>query len=124
MWGWRLAFILAAAVMSQSAVAEDFLAGTRLYDDVARYASFGTHRFGAAGDRATADWIAGELRQAGFKVDFQPVVLGRQYFAERASAEARQTYVARAEALSVARQLVGVTCIVGVVLPDRSNLLH
>jgi hypothetical protein len=93
MWGWRLALVLAAAVMAQSAAADDFLAGARLYDDVARYASFGMHRFGSAGDRATADWIAGELRQAGFKVDFQPVVLGRQYFVERASAETGGTIV-------------------------------
>ena len=88
MWGWRLVVVMAAALMSDSAKAEDFLAGARLYDDVARYASFGTHRFGSAGDRATADWIAGELKTAGFKVDFQPVVLGRQYFVERATAEA------------------------------------
>jgi hypothetical protein len=54
---------------------------------VARYASFGSHRFGSPGDRATADWIAGELRAAGFAVEFQPVVLGRQYFVDRATAE-------------------------------------
>ncbi|HZQ01046.1 MAG TPA: hypothetical protein VFB13_16000, partial [Reyranella sp.] len=41
-----------------------------------------------AGDRATADWIAGELKAAGFRVEFQPVVLGRQYVVERATAEA------------------------------------
>jgi hypothetical protein len=71
------AVVVVVALMSGPVAAEDFLAGTKLYDDVARYASFGTHRFGSAGDRATADWIAGELKQAGFKVDFQPVVLGR-----------------------------------------------
>ena len=47
-----------------------------------------------AGDRATADWIAGELsKQAGFAIRFQPVVLGRQYVVERASAEAAGTSV-------------------------------
>src|ERR1700753_1401871 len=85
----RTFMALAAIMMSiPSAFAEDFLAGKRLYADVARYASFGTHRFGSAGDKATADWIAGELKAAGFRVEFQPVVLGRQYVVERATAEA------------------------------------
>jgi len=80
---------LATVVMTAApATAEDFLTGSRLYADVMRYASFGTHRFGSAGDKATADWIAGELQAAGFRVDFQPVVLGRQYVVERAIAEA------------------------------------
>jgi len=34
MWGWRLAVIMAAGLMSGSAAAQDFLAGGRLYDDV------------------------------------------------------------------------------------------
>jgi hypothetical protein len=85
----RLCLALAAVLMSAPpAAAEDFLAGARLYADVARYASFGTHRFGSEGDKATADWIAGELKAAGFRVEFQPVVLGRQYVVERATAEA------------------------------------
>ena len=74
------------SVFGQSAAAEDFLAGAKLYSDVARYASFGAHRFGSPGDRATTDWIAGELKAAGFDVDFQPIVLGRQYVVERATA--------------------------------------
>lgn len=65
--------------------ADDFLGGARLFADVAEYASFGVHRFGSPGDRATTDWIAGELRAAGFCVEFQPVVLGRQYVVERAT---------------------------------------
>src|ERR1700759_5447854 len=85
----RICMALAAAMMSaQSVAAEDFLNGARLYADVARYASFGIHRFGSTGDKATADWIAGELKAAGFRVSFQPVVLGRQYFVEHAIAEA------------------------------------
>lgn len=60
---------------------------------MARYASFGSHRFGSPGDRATADWIAGELQAAGFAVDFQPVILGRQYFVDRATAEVDGTTV-------------------------------
>lgn len=54
---------------------------------MARYASFGSHRFGSPGDRATADWVAGELQAAGLGVEFQPVILGRQYFVDRATAE-------------------------------------
>ncbi|HUH83397.1 MAG TPA: hypothetical protein VLX85_02245 [Stellaceae bacterium] len=65
--------------------ADEFLGGARLFADVAQYASFGVHRFGSPGDRATTDWIAGELRAAGFSVEFQPVVLGRQYVVERAT---------------------------------------
>ncbi|MCK1392722.1 hypothetical protein [Bradyrhizobium sp. 1] len=88
--------ILIAAIvilMVGQAAAKDVLSGARLYEDVARYASFGLHRFGSPGDRATADWIAGEMKQAGFDVSFQPVVLGRQYVAEQASAEAAGTRV-------------------------------
>ncbi|TWA98467.1 hypothetical protein [Bradyrhizobium stylosanthis] len=80
-------------LMIGQAAAKDVLSGAILYEDVARYASFGLHRFGSAGDRATADWIAGEMKQAGFDVSFQPVVLGRQYVVERASAEAAGTTV-------------------------------
>ena len=84
----RLIFIATMAVlMVGQALAKDVLSGASLYEDVARYASFGLHRFGSAGDRATADWIAGEMKQAGFEISFQPVVLGRQYVVERASAE-------------------------------------
>ena len=88
--------ILIAAIvilMVGQAAAKDVLSGASLYDDVARYASFGLHRFGSAGDRATADWIASEMKQAGFDVSFQPVVLGRQYVVEQASAEAAGTTV-------------------------------
>ena len=94
MSGWRILFAMMVTMMSGPAsAAEDFLAGDRLYADVVRYASFGSHRFGSAGDRATADWIAGELQAAGFAVEFQPVVLGRQYFVDRATAEVDGTMV-------------------------------
>ncbi|HTB00020.1 MAG TPA: hypothetical protein VK804_06050 [Bradyrhizobium sp.] len=86
--GWRVLIgMVMALAFEQAASAEDFLAGANLYNDVARYASFGSHRFGSPGDRATADWIAGELQAAGFGVEFQPVILGRQYFVDRASVE-------------------------------------
>jgi hypothetical protein len=94
MSGWRILFAMMVTLMPGPASAtEDFLAGERLYADVVRYASFGSHRFGSPGDRATADWIAGELQAAGFAVEFQPVVLGRQYFVDRASAEADGTTI-------------------------------
>ncbi|WFU27314.1 hypothetical protein QA649_14210 [Bradyrhizobium sp. CB1717] len=85
----RLVFIATMGVlMVGQAAARDVLSGASLYEDVSRYASFGLHRFGSPGDRATADWIAGEMKQAGFDVSFQPVVLGRQYVVEQASTEA------------------------------------
>ncbi|MGL9621227.1 hypothetical protein QRQ56_24735 [Bradyrhizobium sp. U531] len=90
----RLVVIAAMAVlMVGQAAARDVLSGASLYEDVSRYASFGLHRFGSPGDRATADWIAGEMKQAGFDVSFQPVVLGRQYVVEQARVEAAGTSV-------------------------------
>jgi hypothetical protein len=87
--GWRvlIGMVVALMVGQTGARAEDLLAGEKLYADVAHYASFGSHRFGSPGDRATTDWIAGQLRAAGFAVEFQPVILGRQYFVDRATAE-------------------------------------
>src|SRR4051812_23689954 len=86
MSGWRILIgIMGTLMLGQANAAEDFLDGARLYADVARYAAFGSHRFGSPGDRATADWIAGELQAAGFSVEFQPVVLGRQYFVDHAT---------------------------------------
>jgi hypothetical protein len=85
----RLRILLGMAAISMlgnPATAEDFLGGDKLYADVGHYASFGLHRFGSPGDRATTDWIAGELRAAGFTVEFQPIVLGRQYVVETAAA--------------------------------------
>ncbi len=88
MSGWRVLIGMVVTLMlGQPGTAKDFLAGAELYADVARYASFGLHRFGSPGDRATADWIGGELQAAGFSVEFQPVVLGRQYVVDRATAE-------------------------------------
>src|SRR3954471_21537102 len=94
MSGWRILIgTMGALMLGQAGAAEDFLDGARLYADVARYAAFGSHRFGSPGDRATADWIAGELRAAGFSVEFQPVILGRQYFVDPATAAVDGTTV-------------------------------
>ena len=92
--GWRILIAMVATMsLGQSAAAEDFLAGSRLYKDVTQYAAFGLHRFGSPGDKATSDWIASELTTAGFRVEFQPVTLGRQYVVERAAAETAGTTV-------------------------------
>jgi hypothetical protein len=88
-----LVAMVVTSVLGQPGTAKDFLAGDNLYSDVARYASFGSHRFGSPGDRATADLIAGELQAAGLRVEFQPVILGRQYVVDRATAEADGTTV-------------------------------
>jgi hypothetical protein len=94
MSGWRVLIGMVATMMlGQARAAEDFLTGARLYADVAKFASFGSHRFGSPGDRATTDWIADELQAVGFRVEFQPVVLGRQYVVDRASAEVDGTKV-------------------------------
>ncbi|MEH2562561.1 hypothetical protein [Bradyrhizobium sp. AZCC 2289] len=95
MSGWRVLFTMVVTLtLGQADAAEDFLGGAKLYADVARYAAFGSHRFGSPGDRATTDWIAGELQAAGFNVAFQPVVLGRQYVVDRATAEVDGTTAA------------------------------
>lgn len=92
--GWRVLIAMVTAMtLEHAAAAENFLSGANLYRDVARYAAFGLHRFGSPGDRATTDWIAGELRAAGFSVEFQPVVLGKQYVVEHATAEVDSTTV-------------------------------
>ena len=94
MSGWRILIgTMVTLMLGQASAAEDFLAGPNLYADVARYAAFGSHRFGSPGDRATTDWIAGELQAAGFSIAFQPVVLGRQYVVDRATAEVAGTTV-------------------------------
>jgi hypothetical protein len=94
MRGWRVLIgMVVISVLGQAAMAQEFLSGARLYNDVARYASFGSHRFGSPGDRATTDWVAGELQAAGLSVAFQPVMLGRQYFVDRATAEVDGTTV-------------------------------
>ncbi|MDH2350961.1 hypothetical protein QCM77_32020 [Bradyrhizobium sp. SSUT18] len=89
----RILMATMAVLMIGQAAAKDVLSGASLYEDVTRYASFGLHRFGSPGDLATADWIAAELKTAGFEVRSQPVVLGRQYVVEQASAEAAGTSV-------------------------------
>ena len=67
MIGWRaiIATIVMTLGLGRPGMADDYLSGASLYKDVARFAWFGTHRFGSEGDRATADWIAGELRAPG-----------------------------------------------------------
>jgi hypothetical protein len=88
MSGWRVLIGMVGILMlGQPGTAQDYLRGAELYADVARFASFGSHRFGSPGDRATTDWIASELQTVGFAVEFQPVVLGRQYVVDRATAE-------------------------------------
>ncbi len=42
---------------------------SRLRDDLQQHASFGRKFSGGPGDRATAEWIAGRLRRAGYRVE-------------------------------------------------------
>jgi hypothetical protein len=70
-----LAAATAAAGMSAGAAA-DPLAGAALYADVVRYDGLGEHRTGTAGDLATSDWLDGELRAAGYRVERQGFAIG------------------------------------------------
>lgn len=70
------------AMAISPARAADPLATDRLMADVARYESFGLHRFGSPGAAAALDWIAAELAAAGLSVTQQRFTLGRQYVFE------------------------------------------
>jgi hypothetical protein len=60
------------------------LSGEALYNDVIDYFNMGDHRAATEIDLRTSDWIARELRSAGFSVSFQPFRF-RQFFVRRAS---------------------------------------
>lgn len=77
--------LLAAALAVAGAARGDALAGKNLYDDLKHYAALGEHRFGSDADRATVDWIAGQLQQAGFDTHLQAFTLDRQYEVSSAS---------------------------------------
>lgn len=51
----------------------------RLMADVARYETFGIHRYGLESADATLDWIASELTLAGLRVSEQRFKMDRQY---------------------------------------------
>jgi hypothetical protein len=61
--------------------------GRRLHADVMKYASFGEHRTGTTADLKTSEWIAGELRAAGFRASFQEFTT-EQYILHEARLEA------------------------------------
>ncbi|HSI01752.1 MAG TPA: hypothetical protein VLA02_14200 [Reyranella sp.] len=78
-----IALLLAGFAMAISpARAADPLAADRLMADVARYESFGLHRYGSPGAAAALDWMAAELAAAGLTVTEQRFTLGRQYVFE------------------------------------------
>lgn len=74
-----------AAASAAGATSVEALSGQRLYADVERYASFGSHRFGTEADRRTTEWIAKELASAGFETRFQSFSVGKQYFLSSAA---------------------------------------
>ena len=51
----------------------------RLMADIARYETFGIHRYGLESADATLDWIASELTLAGLRVTEQRFQMDRQY---------------------------------------------
>jgi len=69
------------------AQAADPLDRDRLMADIARYESFGVHRYGSPGAAAALDWIAAELAAAGLAVTEQRFTMDRQYFFERGTLE-------------------------------------
>src|SRR5262245_34200578 len=87
------AWALAAGLATAQAAQPDPLSGKALYADLVRYAGFGSHRFGSDGDRATSDWLADELREAGYKVELQSFWLRQQYFVEKVGLDVDGTWV-------------------------------
>jgi len=82
------AVLLAGFSMAISpARAADPLDRDRMMADVARYDSFGIHRFGSPGAEAALDWIAAELAAAGLAVTEQRFTMDRQYVFERGTLE-------------------------------------
>jgi hypothetical protein len=77
-----IALLLAGFAMAISPAHADPLATDRLMADVARYESFGLHRYGSPAAAGALDWIAGELAAAGLTVTQQRFTLERQYVFE------------------------------------------
>jgi len=77
--------IAASGTIVPGSAAAQPLDGATLMADVQRYQSFGAHRYGSPGAQQAFDWIAGELRAAGFSVSDQPFDMGRQYLLRRAT---------------------------------------
>jgi hypothetical protein len=92
-----LAAIGAAALGLSVGTAEgaqrDPLSGKALYADVVHYAGLGAHRFGSDGDRATTQWLAEQLREAGYQVEQQSFWLRQQYFVEKVGLDIDGTWV-------------------------------
>lgn len=68
--------------MSTAPSRADPLDSGRMMADIARYESFGLHRYGLASTDATLDWIAAELALAGLATTQQRFRMGRQYLLE------------------------------------------
>jgi hypothetical protein len=70
-----LAACLAGAAFLASgrpaAAGDEMLKGEALFRDVVAYASHAPHRTATPGDRATSEWIAGELKKAGLETELQ-----------------------------------------------------
>lgn len=79
-----VAVLLAGFSMTTSpAQAADPIDTDRMMADIARYDSFGVHRYGSPGAAAALDWIAAELAAAGLVVSEQRFTMDRQYAFER-----------------------------------------
>ena len=73
--------------MATVAVRADPIDRDLMMADIARYESFGVHRYGSPAADAALDWIASELGRAGLEVTEHRFRIGRQY--EPASATLR-----------------------------------
>ncbi len=82
-----VAVLLAGFSMVTLPAQADPLDRDRLMADIARYESFGVHRYGSPGAAAALDWIAAELAAAGLAVTEQRFTIDRQYVFERGTLE-------------------------------------
>jgi len=74
-----LAVFLVGSAMATLPARADPLDTDRLMADIARYETFGIHRYGLESADATLDWIASELTLAGLRVTEQRFQMDRQY---------------------------------------------
>jgi len=74
-----LAVFLVGSALATLPARADPLDTDRLMADIARYETFGIHRYGLESADATLDWIASELTLAGLRVTEQRFQMDRQY---------------------------------------------
>jgi hypothetical protein len=80
------ALLLGLAARGSASASEPFESAA-LAADIRTYAEFGDHRPGTEADRKTAEWLAGRLRELGFRAELQEFATP-QFFLDECAVEA------------------------------------